>query len=50
MTEEDSRGEVGWRAPDFTLMSGTGREVSLREVLATKTAVLIFYLFDFSGT
>lgn len=40
---------VGTRAPGFTLMSGDREEISLSGVLAEKTAVLVFYLFDFSG-
>jgi alkyl hydroperoxide reductase subunit AhpC len=30
-------------------MSGDGEQVSLSRVLAEKVAVLVFYIFDFSG-
>lgn len=41
--------EVGSRAPEFKLTSGDRETVTLSNVLADKTAVLVFYLFDFSG-
>jgi peroxiredoxin (alkyl hydroperoxide reductase subunit C) len=41
--------DVGARAPDFTLKNQDGEDVTLSAVLAEKTAVLVFYLFDFSG-
>lgn len=40
---------VGTKAPDFTLTSGDREQISLSGVLAEKTAVLVFYVFDFSG-
>ncbi len=48
MTVEQEVG-VGTKASDFTLTSGDRDEVSLSDVLAEKTAVLVFYVFDFSG-
>ena len=40
---------VGVEAPGFTLRSGDNEQVSLGGVLAEKAAVLVFYIFDFSG-
>ncbi len=48
MTTTETIG-VGSVAPDFTLKSGSGDEVTLSEVLGNKKAVLVFYVFDFSG-
>ncbi len=42
--------QAGDRAPDFTLKSGSGTDISLGHVLKEETAVLVFYIFDFSGT
>ncbi len=41
---------VGSAAPDFALMSGDRERWSLRGVLRRQVAVLVFYLWDFSGT
>ncbi len=40
---------VGDKAPDFTLPSTIGDEVTLSEMLKEKPVVLTFYLFDFTG-
>ncbi len=42
--------QAGDQAPDFTLKSGSGADISLGDVLKEETAVLVFYIFDFSGT
>ncbi len=41
---------VGSAAPEFALMSGDRERWSLRGVLRRQSAVLVFYLWDFSGT
>lgn len=41
--------KVGDKAPDFTLPSTIGDEVTLSEVLKEKPVVLTFYLLDFTG-
>ena len=41
---------VGSVAPNFALMSGDRERWSLRGVLRRQVAVLVFYLWDFSGT
>jgi len=41
--------DVGTKAPDFTLASTLGDQVSLSEVLKTKNAVLVFYVLAFSS-
>jgi peroxiredoxin len=38
---------VGDRAPDFTLMSHSGEQVTLSEELKKGPVVLAWYLFDF---
>jgi peroxiredoxin len=38
---------VGDKAPDFTLPSGTGEKISLSEELKKGPVVLAWYLFDF---
>ena len=48
MTTEQRIG-VGSPAPDFALKSQDGEEIRLSDVLREKTAVLVFYIFDFSG-
>ncbi len=41
--------DVGMKAPDFTLASTIGDQVTLSEVLKTKNAVLVFYVLAFSS-
>ncbi|MDQ3328203.1 MAG: hypothetical protein M3506_06750 [Chloroflexota bacterium] len=41
---------AGSPAPDFTLTSGDREQWTLRGVLTQQVAVLVFYLWDFSGT
>lgn len=38
---------VGDRAPDFTLQSGSGERITLSEELEKGPVVLAWYLFDF---
>lgn len=40
---------VGDKAPDFTLPSTIGDEVTLSQLLEDKAVVLTFYQFDFTG-
>ena len=42
-------GEVGHKAPDFTLTSQTGEQVSLSQYKGKKHVVLSFHVFDFTG-
>ncbi len=41
--------EVGQRAPDFTLPSASGEEVTLSQALREHVVVLAFYHFAFTG-
>jgi cytochrome oxidase Cu insertion factor (SCO1/SenC/PrrC family) len=41
--------KVGDKAPDFTLSSTTGEEISLSQFRGKKPVVLFFYLFAFGG-
>ena len=41
--------KVGDKAPDFTLPSTTGEEISLSQFRGKKPVVLFFYLFAFGG-
>jgi mycoredoxin-dependent peroxiredoxin len=41
--------EVGSQAPDFTLKSQYGSEVSLKDFRGDKAVLLVFYPFAFSG-
>ena len=40
--------EVGKRAPDFTLASTTGKDISLSEFLGKKYVLIEFYGADFA--
>lgn len=40
---------VGQAAPDFTLPSHLGDTFTLSSLKGTKSAVLLFYRFDFTG-
>lgn len=40
---------VGQVAPDFTLPSHLGDSFTLSSLKGTKSAVLLFYRFDFTG-
>ena len=40
---------VGDKAPDFTLTSTTGENISLSQFRGQKPVVLFFYLFAFGG-
>jgi peroxiredoxin len=42
--------EVGDQAPDFTLPSTTGEEISLRQFRGKKIVLLEFYGVDFAPT
>jgi peroxiredoxin len=42
--------QVGQEAPDFTLISNLGEEVTLSGFRGRKNVVLVFYPFAFSGT
>jgi hypothetical protein len=42
--------EVGEQAPDFTLPSTTGEEISLRQFRGKKLVLLEFYGVDFAPT
>ena len=42
--------EVGDQAPDFTLPSTTGEEISLRQFRGKKLVLLEFYGVDFAPT
>ena len=42
--------EIGERAPDFTLPSTTGRDISLSEFLGKKNVLIEFYGADFEPT
>ena len=42
--------EVGQEAPDFTLPSTTGEEISLRQFRGKKLVLLEFYGVDFAPT
>ena len=42
--------EVGERAPDFTLPSTTGENMSLSQFRNKKLVLLEFYVSDFGGT
>jgi peroxiredoxin len=41
--------DIGMRAPDFTLASTTGDNITLSEVLKEKNAVLAFYVLAFTS-
>jgi peroxiredoxin len=41
--------EIGQEAPDFTLKSHTGEEVTLSQFRGTKSVVLVFIPFAFTG-
>jgi peroxiredoxin len=41
--------EIGQEAPDFTLKSQTGEEVTLSQFRGTKAVVLVFIPFAFTG-
>lgn len=45
----DTRAAVGDMAPDFTLQNQHGESVSLRERVADKPVLLVFYPFAWSG-
>jgi peroxiredoxin Q/BCP len=40
--------EVGEAAPDFTLQSTTGKEISLSQFKGKKNVLIEFYSFDFN--
>jgi peroxiredoxin len=40
--------EVGGPAPDFTLLSTTGKEISLSQFKGKKNVLIEFYSFDFN--
>ncbi len=40
--------EVGESAPDFTLLSTTGKEISLSQFKGKKNVLIEFYSFDFN--
>lgn len=40
--------EVGDHAPDFTLQSTTGKEISLSQFKGKKNVLIEFYSFDFN--
>lgn len=42
--------EVGERAPDFTLPSATGEDISLSQFRNKKLVLLEFYVSDFGST
>jgi peroxiredoxin len=42
--------EVGQQAPDFTLVNQHGESVTLSQYRGTKSVVLVFYPWAFSGT
>ena len=42
--------QVGQEAPDFTLISNLGEEITLSGFRGRKNVVLVFYPFAFSGT
>ena len=42
--------EVGEKAPDFTLASTTGKDISLSEFLGKKSVLIEFYGVDFNPT
>ena len=42
--------EVGEKAPDFTLPSTTGEQISLSQFQGKKPVLLEFYVADFGGT
>jgi len=42
--------KVGDTAPNFTLPSTTGKEISLADYKGKKSVLLAFYAFDFSPT
>ena len=41
--------EVGAKAPDFTLESTIGGQVSLSQYIGEKNILLSFYVLDFTG-
>ena len=41
--------EVGDMAPDFTLRSHTGDDVTLSQYRGEKNVLLAFYILDFTG-
>ncbi len=42
--------EIGEKAPDFTLPSTTGKDISLSEFLSKKYVLIEFYGADFNPT
>ena len=42
--------DVGAKAPDFALMSSTGKEIKLADFAGKKAAVLFFYIGAFTNT
>ena len=42
--------EVGDRVPDARVFAAPGEGLSLRDAAAGSKTLLLFYLFDFSGT
>ncbi|MBI3325554.1 MAG: redoxin domain-containing protein [Nitrospinae bacterium] len=40
--------EIGEQAPDFTLPSTTGENISLRQFLGKKAVLIEFFVMDFS--
>ena len=42
--------DVGAKAPNFALMSSTGKEIKLTDFAGRKPIVLFFYIGAFTGT
>lgn len=42
--------DVGAAVPDARVFSAPGKAISVRDAAAGSKTILLFYLFDFSGT